>query len=46
VYPNLPRRLRYLPAYVEARRRLAGRTGWDPIGETMTKLLVGRARLG
>lgn len=46
VYPHLPRRLRYQPPYVEARRRLAGRTGRDPIGEAMTRVLVGRARLG
>lgn len=46
LYRRLPRRLRYLPAYVEARRRLAGREGRDWIGELMTRALVGAPRLG
>jgi uncharacterized protein (DUF2236 family) len=41
VYPRLPERLRFLPAYVAARRRLAGRTGRDRIGEAMSRILVG-----
>ena len=44
VWPHLPRRVRYLPAYVEARRRIAGRTGADPIGEALSRLFVGRAK--
>jgi len=46
VYPWLPRRLRYLPAYVEARRRLAGRVGRDFIGELLSRAVVGTPRLG
>ncbi len=46
VYPWLPRRLRYLPAYVEARRRLAGRIGRDVVGELLTRAFVGSPRLG
>jgi uncharacterized protein (DUF2236 family) len=41
LHPHLPERLRYLPAYVAARRRLAGRTGRDRIGEAMSRILVG-----
>jgi len=44
IWPYLPRRARYLPAYVEARRRIAGRTGKDPIGAALSRLLVGRAK--
>ena len=44
VWPHLPRRARYLPAYVEARRRIAGRTGKDPIGEALSRLFVGRPK--
>jgi uncharacterized protein (DUF2236 family) len=40
-YPLLPRRLRYLPAYLEAQRRLAGREGRDWVGEGLSRLLVG-----
>lgn len=43
VWPYLPRRVRYLPAYVDARRRLAGRTGPDPVGVLLNRLFVGRA---
>jgi hypothetical protein len=42
--PPLPRRVRYLPAYVEARRRIAGRTGKDSIGEVLSRPFVGRAK--
>jgi uncharacterized protein (DUF2236 family) len=41
VYPRLPERLRFLPAYVAAQRRLAGRRGRDRIGEAMSRILVG-----
>jgi uncharacterized protein (DUF2236 family) len=39
-YPRLPRRLRYVPAYVEARRRLAGRAGSDRIGRWLERLAL------
>jgi uncharacterized protein (DUF2236 family) len=42
--PWLPRRLRHIPAYVEARRRLAGRTDRDYVGELLSRAMVGRAR--
>jgi len=38
-----PRRLRELPAYHEARRRLAGKAGPDPLGALLHRLLVGEA---
>jgi uncharacterized protein (DUF2236 family) len=41
VVPRLPRRLRYLPPYVEARRRLAGRTDRDLVGELLGRAFVG-----
>jgi uncharacterized protein (DUF2236 family) len=41
---TLPERLRFLPAYVEARRRLEGRTDRDFLGEILSRLLVGSAR--
>jgi len=44
LWPRLPERLRYLPAYVEARRRVEGRSGRDPIGDLMNRLFVGRAK--
>lgn len=44
-YPHLPRRLRYLPAYLEAERRIAGDTRRDRLGEWLTRLLVGRPPL-
>lgn len=34
-YPRLPPRLRYVPAYVEARRRLAGRPARARMGRTL-----------
>lgn len=43
-WPHLPRRLRYLPPYVDARRRIAGRRDRDPLGELLNRLWVGRAR--
>ena len=39
--PRLPRRLGYLPPYVAARRRIAGRTDWDPIGDWLGRMFVG-----
>jgi uncharacterized protein (DUF2236 family) len=42
-WPHLPRRARYLPAYVEARRRLDGRSVPDPVGGLLSRILVGRA---
>jgi uncharacterized protein (DUF2236 family) len=41
LHPHLPRRLRFLPAYLEAQRRIAGRTGRDRIGEQLNRLFVG-----
>ncbi len=38
-----PYRVRYLPPYVGARRRLQGRTGRDRVGEWLTRLYTGRA---
>ncbi len=38
LYPRLPPRLRYVPAYVKARRRLAGKTGPDRIGQWIERL--------
>lgn len=40
-WPWLPERARFLPAYVEARRRIEGRTGPDPIGDLLSRLFVG-----
>jgi uncharacterized protein (DUF2236 family) len=45
-HPRWPRRLRYLPAYLEARRRLAGRTDPDWLGERFSRLLVGGSGRG
>ena len=39
--PRLPSRLRYLPPYVAARRRLAGRTDRDLVGEWLGRAFVG-----
>ncbi|MFW6050892.1 MAG: oxygenase MpaB family protein [Myxococcota bacterium] len=38
-YPLLPRRLRHIPAYVEARRRLQGQEGPDRFGRTLERML-------
>lgn len=40
-WPWLPERVRFLPAYIEARRRVEGRTGPDPIGDLLGRLFVG-----
>lgn len=37
IYRTLPRRLRYVPAYVEARSRLANKTGPDRVGRTIER---------
>ncbi len=37
VYPLLPPRVRYIPAYVQARRRLAGKRGPDRIGQLLER---------
>jgi len=39
-YRLVPRRLRYMPAYVEASRRMRGREGPDRFGRTLERLLV------
>jgi len=39
--PRLPARVRYLPAYIEAQRRIAGDERRDRLGELMTKLYLG-----
>lgn len=39
-YGTLPGRLRYVPAYVEAQRRLEGQQGPDRFGRTVEKLLL------
>ncbi len=39
--PLLPPRVRFLPAYIEAQRRIAGLTGRDRVGELMNRLYVG-----
>lgn len=39
-YKRLPRRLRYQPAYVQARRRLAGVTGPDRIGQLLEHAML------
>jgi uncharacterized protein (DUF2236 family) len=40
VHPSLPSRLRYLPAYVAARRRLAGKTGPDLVGQALQRAVL------
>ena len=42
--PHLPRRLRFVPPYIEAERRLAGHPSRDLLGELLNRLYVGRAR--
>lgn len=39
-YKRLPPRLRYLPAYVQARRRIAGVTGPDRIGQLLERAVM------
>ncbi len=40
----LPPRLRYLPAYIDARRRLAGELEPDWLGQRLNRVLVGRRK--
>lgn len=40
--PRLPPRVRYLPAYLDAQRRLRGDLGRDRLGELMTRLYLGQ----
>lgn len=40
--PRLPRRLRFNPVYFQARRRLAGATKPDPLGDWMIRTMIGR----
>jgi len=42
--PRLPARIRYLPAYIEATRRLSGNTDRDRLGEILSRLYVGQVR--
>jgi len=44
-WPHLPRRLRYLPVYLEAQRRLRGKRGPDPLTAVMNRLMLGQYRL-
>ncbi len=39
-YPRLPRRARDVPAYVEAQRRLQGRTGPDRLGRALERFVL------
>jgi len=39
-YPLLPPRVRYMPAYVQARRRLAGKQGPDRIGRLLERVAL------
>ncbi|MFW5925683.1 MAG: oxygenase MpaB family protein [Myxococcota bacterium] len=39
VYPAVPRRLRYMPAYVEASMRLRGRAGPDRFGRAVERMV-------
>lgn len=41
VLPRLPPRLRYVPGYFQARRRLAGEHGLDPIGSILDRVFIG-----
>lgn len=40
-YPRLPRRLRYLPTYIDARRRLRGARGGDWFGDLASRIVRG-----
>lgn len=39
-YKRIPRRLRYLPAYVDAKRRIAGKPGSDLYGQIMQRVVL------
>lgn len=45
IEPHLPKRLRYLPPYVEAHRRLRGLHDPDLLTSLMTRALLGKPRL-
>jgi uncharacterized protein (DUF2236 family) len=38
--PLLPARLRYAPAYLHARRRLAGKPGPDPVAHVLERVAL------
>jgi uncharacterized protein (DUF2236 family) len=42
MFPRLPERLRFLPPYVEAMRRVEGLSGRDRVGEILNAVYVGR----
>lgn len=41
VWTHLPARVRFLPPYIEAERRVAGRRGPDPVGDLLLRIWVG-----
>lgn len=45
IYPRLPRRLRYIPPYVEARRRLSGHAHADMGTRMLNRLWLGQPEL-
>lgn len=45
IWAHLPQRLRYLPTYFEAQRRLQGKTTLDPRVAILTRLMLGCNRL-
>lgn len=45
IYPRLPKTVRYLPAYQEAKGRLKGRTAPQWHVQQLNKLMVGKAQL-
>lgn len=44
-YPRLPDRLRYIPAYIEARDRIAGKAHSDAMTRRLNRFWVGREEL-
>ncbi|MCC6554650.1 MAG: DUF2236 domain-containing protein [Polyangiaceae bacterium] len=42
LWPHLPARLRKVPPYIEAQRRVSGQIGRDPLGELLSRLWIGR----
>lgn len=45
IHPLLPRRIAYLPAYVEARRRLRGLHEPDLVTAALNRMMLGQSRL-
>ncbi len=45
VYPRVPARLRYIPSYIEARDRVAGKQHADLMTQGFNKLLLGQREL-